>query len=165
MAFPGEYNPATNFLAATSGSKILSPGGSPLSPGPSPAVEQDGVQLTFCAGGVYAVAFSILFQSLDAQSYVSISVYDTSASPSLLWSSGLLLSTGVPSCPPAYPGAISDPPCGGAPHGEVFFGVCSTTPIGRIDVDETDSDNVNPDSNVGYDTIRVRNPSGGPPTC
>ena len=163
MAFPGEYTPATNFLAATSGSKILSPGGSPLLPGLNPAAEQDGVRFMFCTGGVYAVAFDILFQSLDAVSFLSIQVYDTGGFS--IWSSAGFILTGVPTCPPAYPGAISDIPCGGAPLGEVFFGICSTTPIGWIDVNEMDDDEVNPDSNVGYDTIRVRNPSGGPPTC
>jgi len=163
MAFPSEFNPATNYLAATSGSKILSPGGSILGPGLNPGTELDGVRFVFCSAGVYAVAFDILFQSLDHLSYVSIEVYDTNAVS--IWSSGGDILTGVPTCPPAYPGPISDFQCGGAPHGEVFFGICSTTAIGRIDVVETDDNNVNPDSNVGYDTIRVRNPSGGAPAC
>ena len=160
---------ATNQLLPTSGSNVISPGGTALSPGPSASVENDDLQVTFSCGGgsgpgAYAVGLDILFQSLDAASFLSITVFQGSSSTTLFVNG--FIPTGIPGCGPASFTGVTDPACGGAPGGHVFFGICSTTPtIGKVVIDDYDGNNIFPDSNVGYDTIVVRGPGGPGPSC
>jgi hypothetical protein len=166
--FSGVIGGVSNVLVPTSGTCVLSPGyaaplGGPyLAPGPNPFLENDDLALTF-SPGVYAVGFDILFQSKDQASFVGIEVQDVSGTtiyfavvnptmiPTLV--SGCVVST--------------DSACGGDPAGNLFLGFCRTTPtIGKVIVDDFDNDATFPDSNIGYDTIRVRGPGGGSgPDC
>ena len=134
-------------------------------------VEEDDLRITFSCGGgsgpgAYTVGIDILFQSLDAQSHVAITVYQGSSS--IVLYSNTFIPSGIPSggCPSApFPG-VTDSDCGGAANGHVFFGICSTTPnIGRIVIDDFDADSLFPDANIGYDTIYVRGPGGPGPSC
>jgi hypothetical protein len=131
-----------NRLFATSGAKVLSPGGIALVPGPA-AGESDSMRLLFDAP-VSAFGLDVLFQSLDGASFFSYALYDSS--------DFLLLSAAV-SIPvnPNGPNLESLSPAGGT----VFLGfVSDSADIARIDFLETDANAANPDANVGYDTFR-----------
>ena len=149
-------------LLPTTGACFISPGGASLVPGPAPAIENDDLEVTF-SPPVYGVGFDLLFQSIDSGSFIGVTVY--SPSNAVLYSNGFIP---TPACPPTY-----DPGCGGNPSGSMFVGFCSSPsgggsgfqPIGRIVVDDFDSDSTFPDSNIGFDTFRIRAASGGMPTC
>ncbi len=123
---------------ATSGSNILSPGGTNLAPGYNPGLENDDLTLEFLTP-VNAFGLDFLWQSADGASYTSISVYD--AVNALLYS-------------------ISMVPCSGGgcwagQPGSDFWGIVSETAnIARIIFDEYDSNAICPDSNIGFDTFR-----------
>jgi hypothetical protein len=128
-------------LFATSGANVLSPGGAALVPGPNPFWENDDLVLTFNPP-VRAIGMDILYQSLDGQSYVE--VYALSSTGAILYHHPMIPIPGL--------GA-------GAPGGSSFMGLVCTpgsTPIARLIINEFDDNNGNPDSNVGYDTIRMR---------
>lgn len=144
--YAGIINANTNKLFATSGDKVLSPGGTELVPGPATG-EQDSLQLDF-ASPFAAFGLDILFQSYDAAPLVNYLVYDQNL---------VLIALG---------GIIGNGQGGGAPGGSVFFGVTSdnaATHIGRIVFVESDSNNIFPDNNVGYDTFRFGRPDGAIP--
>jgi hypothetical protein len=131
---PVGFGGPANVLVPTSGLKVLSPGGAELAPGPNPALESDGLELVFTAPQK-AFGFDILFQSLDGVSLVGVTLFDSANN--VLYDNGFLPSTSI-----------------GA-GGSNFYGfVSDAANIKRIVVAETDSNNVNPDSNIGYDTLR-----------
>lgn len=136
---PGFSPTGPNQLVATSGENILSPGGIILAPGPNDPLENDDMMFIFTPP-VSAVGFDIIFQSLDGSSYVGISVFD--AGNNLLYGNG-----NIPI--PAFAGSPS-------PGGSSFVGFVSDSEnIVKIVIDDNDSNNQFPDSNIGLDTIRA----------
>jgi len=133
------FDPADNELAATSGTKVLSPGGPRLGPGPDPAVENDDLVVTF-RRPVTAVGFDVLFQSLDCCSFVAVSLLDPTGAVIARYDP---LPTGRPDT------AVGDP------AGAVFVGFTASAPsIATVIIDEYDDNNIFPDANIGYDTFR-----------
>ena len=129
----------THTLIPTSGENVLSPGGVVLGPGSDPNVENDDLTLTF-ATPVAAVGFDVLWQSADGSSSAVVKVFDSEAH--------LLFTETVPSTQLGGTGS-------GSPGGRDFWGVLANDAvITRVVVDETDADGSNPDSNIGYDTLR-----------
>ena len=136
--FSGIINAATNKLFPTSGVNVLSPGGTVLVPGPQLG-ERDSLQIDF-AMPVSAFGIDILFQSLDFASFVSFQLFGPTLASVL---SGDIVDQGFGN--------------GGAPGGDVFVGFVSNDPltnIRRIIFTETDDNEVFPDANIGYDTLR-----------
>ena len=135
--FSGVIDPTTNVLPATTGANVLSPGGPELVPGPDPR-QQDSLQLTF-ATPVSAFGIDLLYQSFDFASFTSFQIFDSSFS--------LITS-----------GSVTTPGGGaGSPADSFFIGFVSndpTTNIGRVVFIESDGNAANPDSNIGYDTLR-----------
>lgn len=135
----------THSLPATSGTQILSPGGATLPGGPTLA-ESDGLRIDF-ASPVSAFGLDILFESLDGFSLFGYTIYDAP--------NGNVIATN-PFI--AIPGTCCS--------GSYFLGFVSNAPstnIGSIVFNEDDSNDVNPDANVGYDTFRFAAPTGGVP--
>ncbi|MHC4217102.1 MAG: serine/threonine protein kinase [Planctomycetota bacterium] len=128
-----------NKLFPTSGENVLSPGGPDLVAGPVYSRENDDLALIFDPP-VTAVGFDILFQSLDALSYVFIHFFKADESD-FEW--GALR---VPT---------SEEQFGGGPGGTVFVGFVCESPIRALLVNEADFTADFPDCNIGYDTIRV----------
>jgi len=135
--FIGIIDASTNKLVATSGSNVLSPGGTRLGPGPDNPIENDGLILTFSTP-VTAFGFDHLSQSADGYSYTSINVYTQN---------GASYSGGIP-----IHGSY-----GGDPGGADFWGVTTADGdiITKIVITESDNNNMYPDSNIGYDSFRV----------
>lgn len=146
-------NVATNKLLATSGALVLSPGGTrlaagapgataarPVSPADAALLQNDDLELVF-APPVSAVGFDLLYQALDGNSYVGITVYGRQGET-------LFARSPIP--------ATNRVRSGGAE----FVGFTSSAAnIARIVIDEHDDDNICPDSNVGFDTFRVVGPA------
>ncbi len=135
-AYSGIIDASTNKLFPTSGTKVLSPGGSDLVPG-SALAEQDDLQLVL---GTPQEAFGldILFQSLDCCPFTSFQVFDGA---NQLLASGQVLS-------PNGSG-------GGVPGGSVFLGfVSDSANIAKIIISDSDGNNAFPDNNIGFDTVR-----------
>jgi hypothetical protein len=133
---PAPSNRGQYKLLATSGVNVLSPGGRRLAPGPAPRIENDDLRLVF-ASPVPAVGFDVLFQSFDGYSYVAVKVLSDTGS--LLYSNSMI------------PGGTGS----GGPGGAEFVGfVSQEANIGQVVVNESDNNNINPDSNIGYDTFR-----------
>ncbi len=131
------FGNATNVLPATSGRRIVSPGGVELVPGPAVA-QRDGLDLTF-ATPLSAFGLDVLFQSLDGASFASFTAYDASGDILVL-------------LPLTIPGNTA-----GAPGGAFFIGFVSDSPstnIKRIVFNDLDDDAANPDANLGYDSFR-----------
>jgi hypothetical protein len=136
---PVPFDPADNTLPATSGRRVLSPGGARLGPGPDPAVEDDDLVVSFDRP-VTAVGFDVLFQSLDCCSFVSVTLTDPSGAVIAEYDP---IPTGQPE------GAVA------SPGGAVFVGFTASAPrIATLVVDEYDANAVFPDANIGYDTFR-----------
>ncbi|HEV2569109.1 PEPxxWA-CTERM sorting domain-containing protein [Sphingomonas sp.] len=128
---PGFGGP-TNKLPATSGAKVLSPGGAELVAGPDPR-QRDSLVLTFAAP-VSAFGLDILFQSLDCCSFTNFQVFNGS--------NGLIASGGVNAN-------------GGGDGGSFFLGFTSdSADIARVVISEFDDNAAFPDSNIGYDSFR-----------
>ncbi len=138
---PGSVlNPNQNKLIATSGENVLSPGGIVLGPGPNPDIEDDSLTLIF-QRPVPGFGFDHISQSADGASFTSVFVY--AADGSLIFSETIPISDTNPGSPQdARPAAD-------------FWGILSDTPIARIVFVESDSNNVHPDCNIGYDSFRV----------
>ena len=136
---PGfDWHSPGNKLIATSGENVLSPGGGELAPGPNPSVENDDLEITLSTP-VSAIGFDILYQSMDGASYTAITVLDVA--DNTLYSNGF-----IPI--PAVPGWLG---------GTTFVGfVSDSSNIAKIIINEFDENNINPDSNIGFDTIRFR---------
>lgn len=129
-------NPASNVLSATTGQMVLSPGGKRLGPGPDPAIENDGVEITF-SDPVSFFGFDHLSQSADGGGFTNIVVEGAE---------GTIYSGSIP---------IQNLGGGGAPAGNDFWGiVTSGNIITRVVITELDDNSQFPDANVGYDTIR-----------
>jgi hypothetical protein len=145
LAFSGIIDASTNKLFPTSGANVLSPGGEELAPGPDPR-QKDSLQLDF-TNDITFFGVDVLFQSYDCCTFTDYAVYDKSLS---LLTSGTLIGNGLG---------------GGAPGGSLFFGVVADTLIGRVVFSEYDDNDGNPDSNIGFDTIRFAPiiPGGGVP--
>lgn len=127
-------------LIPTSGSNVLSPGGTELVGG-SALGEHDSIQLDF-VNPVYAFGIDVLFQSYDFNVYTRYIVYDSNLNP---------ISSGRLKDAPNTSG-------GGSPADSVFIGFISDdsqTDISRIAFIETDGTSDWPDSNIGYDSIRI----------
>jgi len=136
-------SPGQRKLNPTSGNACITPGGSQLLPGPNPTVENDDLEITFpgyAGQAVKAVGFDLLFQSLDGDSFVHVQVFD---------GSNTLLADHFFFPIPGVAGDFS---------GSFFVGFVSTTAsdIARVVINEQDDNNCNPDSNIGYDTIRCK---------
>ncbi|WP_217352574.1 PEPxxWA-CTERM sorting domain-containing protein [Sphingomonas sp. ID1715] len=128
---PGYGGPA-NVLPATSGVKVLSPGGTNLIQGPD-IRQRDSLTLVFSAP-LSAFGMDILFQSLDCCSFTNFQVFDGSNN--------------------AIAGGSVNAVGGGA-GGAFFLGFTSgSANIARIVITEFDENDANPDSNIGYDTFR-----------
>lgn len=123
-------------LYATSGKNVLSPGGADLVGGPD-IREEDGLQIDF-ATPVSGFGTDLLFQHLDGASFVGVTVY------------------GLDHVTPLYSNSFLSIPF--VDSGDSFFvGFFSNNPatdISRIVFNEFDGDSINPDSNIGYDTMR-----------
>jgi hypothetical protein len=130
-------NALTNVLPATSGANVLSPGGSSLVPGPDLA-QKDSLQLDFSIGQ-RGVGIDVLFQSADCCSFLNYFVFDTALNQ---------IATGEVS---GLGGG------GGDPAASRFIGFYSNdaTLIGRIRFADLDDNSEYPDSNFGYDTLRL----------
>ena len=141
-SFSGVRDASTNVLPATSGENVLSPGGTEMGPGPNNAVENDDLTVIF-SQPVKAFGFDHLSQSADGISYTNVTVRDPSAQA--------LFSGRIP---------ISGFGAGGPAYAD-FWGIVSTdSNIASVVIDEGDSNNVYPDSNIGFDTFRVPEPAG-----
>lgn len=133
--FSNINNIANNVLTPTTGKNLLSPGGSEL--GSGEGLDRDSIEMVF-ASPVQSVGFDVAFQSLDGFSFLALTAYD--ADGNVLYDNGLL---------PA--GSSFDGNAGGVQ----FYGLISDgAPIARIALGEFDDDQVNPDANIGIDTIR-----------
>ena len=131
------WSDPANKLYATSGENVLSPGGVELAPGPTPGLENDDITLVFNAP-VSAVGFDLLFQSLDGASYVYVTLFDGGGNT-------IYSTAGIP--------VSADPDKAG---GSAFVGfVSDTANIKKVVLEETDENEVNPDANIGIDTIRA----------
>ena len=137
---PGTTPGTDNFLIATSGDRVLSPGGVELAAGSTPALEEDDIEMVFNPP-VRAFGVDILWQSADGAFFTSVQVFDQNGAT-------ILSGTNVPGTP--LGGA-------GGPAGTDFWGVVTTGDqmIGRIVILEADDNSTNPDSNIGLDTIRI----------
>ncbi len=136
--FTGAIDESTNKLPATSGSRVLSPGGVELAPGLNDPLENDDLELVF-SPGVTAFGFDHLSQSADGISFTAIEVFNQA--------NVLLFSDIV---------AITDVGGFGGPAGADFWGIIADggEVIGRIAFDEQDNNEVFPDCNIGFDTVR-----------
>lgn len=136
-SLPGfTWSEPDNRLFATSGENVLSPGGIELAPGPNPLKENDDLILTLSTP-VSAIGFDILYQSLDGASYTAITLLDQTNN--VLY----------------YNEYIPIPGDWWAPGGTTFVGFVSDLPnIHKIIINEYDENEANPDSNIGFDTIR-----------
>lgn len=134
----------THTLPATSGANVLSPGGATLPGGPS-VDEQDAIDLVF-ATPVSAFGLDILFESLDGFSLFGYTIFDQYGG--VLASNSFITIPGICCSGSYFLGWVSDDP---------------TTHIARIRFNENDSDSVNPDANVGYDTFRFFAPTSAVP--
>lgn len=135
---PGFFGMVTadHRLFATSGTKVVSPGGVLLAIGPNTAYEDDGLDV-WLNPPVKAFGIDVLSQSCDGMSTVSYTAYDAG---------GAVLSAGGVSIS-ALPMFIG---------GASFFGLVSDRAnIARVVFTEHDADRQRPNSNVGYDTIRI----------
>jgi hypothetical protein len=144
---PGfDWSEPDNRLYATSGENVLSPGGIELAPGPNSLKENDDLKLTLSTP-VAAIGFDILYQSLDGGSFTAITLLDTT--DNVLY----------------YRDSIPIPGDWWAPGGTTFVGfVSDSSNIAKIIINDYDENNLNPDSNIGLDTIRfgvVSVPVGG----
>lgn len=140
--FPVEGD-SDNRLFATTEANVLSPGGSALVRG-SDLRERDGLRLVLPTP-VRDFGIHVLFQSLDGSSFTTFELRNNA---------GAVIASGTVNIPMAGEGAdpASSYPAGGA----VFIGFHSDqADIARIDFLETDGDDHFPDSNIGYDMIRV----------
>lgn len=138
--FTGVIDASTNTLIATSGANVLSPGGPALVPGPALA-QRDSLQLDFSTPQS-AVGIDILFQSLDIASFMRFDVFGPGLTPLV---SNALVTTGTTAA-------------GGAPAGTRFVGFVSDDPltdIVRVVFRDLDNNAAFPDSNFGYDTLRI----------
>lgn len=141
---PGfDWSHTDNKLYATSGENVLSPGGIELAPGPNPLKENDDLKLSFSTP-ILAIGFDILYQSLDGDSETAITLLD--AADNILYHNNNIP---IPRFSMYSPG------------GTTFVGfVSDSCNIAEIIISEWDENNVNPDSNIGFDTIRIL---AGPP--
>jgi len=135
---PGfDWSGPDNRLFATSGENVLSPGGVELAPGPNPLIENDDLALKLLTP-VFAIGLDILYQSLDGASYTAITLLD--AADNVLY----------------YNGFIPIPGGAYAPGGTTFVGfVSDSSNIAKIIINDLNGNNINPDSNIGFDTIRI----------
>lgn len=131
-------------LPATSGARVLSPGGSQLVLGPDTR-QRDGVTFTFTTG-VRAFGLDVLFQSLDGFSLVGYDVRDANGAS--------LASNGFISIPAQV---------GGGSYFLGFVATEATNSIKSVVFFDDDDNDVNPDANIGYDTLRFAPPGGGVP--
>ncbi len=116
---------------------IISPGGPVLALGPNAAVEDDDLTLVFDPP-VSAAGFTILTPSADGLSFVEVNVLD--AEGRQLFKGQVNLERLNPDSGARYPRP-----------GSAFWGCIAETPlIARIEIDEQDSDDACPDSNIGY---------------
>jgi len=130
-----------HLLIATTPINVLSPGGVELTY--EGELQNDDLLLTF-SPPVEAFGLDFLWQSADYNPGTSIVVYDEE---------GLPIFNGVPE--------ITDLGGAGAPGGTDFWGIVSSSqPIASVHIDEQDEGAGNPDSNIGFDTIRVSAPTG-----
>ena len=126
-------------LIPTSGQNVLSPGGTTLGPGSNPSNEDDDLTVLFDPP-VAAVGFDLLTQSSDGASATAFHAFDSEDHE--------FFSGSVPISQLGGTGS-------GSPAGTDFWGLTTpTAAISKIVIDEGDSDTSNPDSNVGYDTLR-----------
>lgn len=144
---PGGFSPtpgdSDNRLFATSGLQVLSPGGTALMPGPN-LLEVDGLRLIFDVP-VSSFGIDVLFQSLDGAPNTTFEIRDTGDN---------VIASGTVNIPtlPGGPDLASSASQGGS----VFIGFHSNlADIARIDFIESDGTANQPDSNIGYDTIRA----------
>ena len=138
-AFTGLVDAATNKLSPTTGSLVLSPGGLTLGPGANDAVENDDLVLVFQLP-VSAFGFDHLSQSADGVTFTTVQVFNQA--DDVLFNGNIPISN--------LGGG------GGSPGGADFWGAVATDGdlISRIVIDERDNNAVNPDSNVGFDSLR-----------
>lgn len=136
----GGQGPADFFLIPTSGQNVLSPGGIELVPGPALGqkdtlvVEFDSLQSAF--------GIDILFQSLDGVSNMSFELANSAL--------GTTVASGSIDIDTTFPGPQAP--------GTHFLGIVSTTDSSHFDkvtLFEFDDNNGNPDSNIGFDTVRT----------
>ncbi|HET6949259.1 MAG TPA: hypothetical protein VFI47_02730 [Acidimicrobiales bacterium] len=136
---PLPIDPADHTLAPTTGTRLLSPGGARLGPGPDPLVENDDLVVTF-RHPVTAVGFDLVLQALDCCSFVSITLLDANGE----------VIHHIDPVPTGQPDTATT-----GPAGPVFVGFTASRPsIATLVIDEQDDNHISPDANVGYDTFR-----------
>ena len=140
--FPVEGD-SDNRLFATTEANVLSTGGSALVRG-NDLRERDGLRLVLPTP-VRDFGIHVLFQSLDGSSFTTFELRN---------SAGAVIASGPVNIP--MRGPATDPVSSYPEGGAVFIGFRSDqADIARIDFLETDGDANFPDSNIGYDMIRV----------
>jgi hypothetical protein len=121
-------------LLATSGTNLLSPGGISL-PLTGPASE-DSLEFNF-ANPVSAFRFDLSLQSLDDSTFTDLVLFDAS-------------NRFIAELPiPGVPGNVAGSPPGTLPVCVVY----NQPTIAKVQLLEFDSDGVNPDSNIGIDSL------------
>lgn len=127
---------ANNTLPSTSGTDILSPGGTNLAGGPD-LRQRDDLELVF-SSPVSAFGLDVLFEALDGAAFFGYTAYGPD---------GITVV--------ASNGSVAIPATNGA--GAFFIGLVSdsaSTNISRIVFADNDDNSINADANVGYDTFR-----------
>jgi hypothetical protein len=161
--FQSAEHPGQSLLRATSGSMLLSPGGTTLAPGPNPSVEDDDIIMIFNPP-VACIGFDHLSQYADGKSYTQVQVIADDAS--VLYQGTIEIGSGrwlIEHGEQRLIGSIDSPPQDGPEHTVDFWGFVSTMcNIREVRIDETDDNDVCPDSNIGIDSIRF---APFPTTC
>jgi hypothetical protein len=150
-------------LRATSGQMLLSPGGAVLAPGPNPAVEDDDIIMTF-SPPVACVGLDHISQYADGMSYTRVKVIAEDGT--VLHEGTIDIGSGrwlIEHGDQRFIGGDEVPP--NDPNSTVdFWGFVSRAAnIHQVRIDETDDNDVCPDSNIGIDSVRFapfRSPCG-----
>lgn len=137
-------HPESHRLRASSGDRLLSPGGIDLAPGPDPERELDSLTLHFDPP-VCHVAIDLASQSADGMSFVRVEIIDTG---------GNILHAGeIPIRDRSTPDCDRQQRFAAAGLDTWSFAT-STTVIAELRLIDSDNDASCPDSNFGVDSIR-----------
>jgi len=138
---PNVLSPGADYNFVSGSDTVLVPGDGTGLPGPFDIFENDDMMLVFNPP-VGAVGFDLLFQSLDGNSFVDISIFEGGNNQLASYTS-----VPIPWLPPT-------PPSRASPGGSSFVGfVSDSNNIARVVIDDRDGNNEWPDNNIGIDTL------------